>query len=369
MKLRYRFAGHHGIDLPFQRKELLMKKRVRLVQYGLGTMGSLMVRLVANKSGLEYVAGGSASRRYSGFDLGEASGLGKRLGVMVKSSVEETLKGISADVMLHATVSEMKELMREVLPALRAGLNVISLAEELSYPWERNPKLARELDETAKEHGVTVLGTGINPGFMMDLLPLSFTGICGSVRTIRVRRVVDFSVYGQSVMEHIGANLTPEEFDVGLRNGSIVLHVGLPESIQMVAKGLGWRIEELKEHREALVSRTDRLAERIEVKAGRVCGFRQTGEGRGQGNKIELEVFGIILPDPSEDRVSPGTWIDIEGDPGINVAITGSVSFEGGLTTVAHAVNSVPMVVEARPGLLTTRELPAASCLPDKNER
>lgn len=340
-----------------------MEKIINVVQYGLGAMGSLMVRLASGKANLEVVGAVSASGRYLGVDLGEVSRLGKRLGVTVKSSLEQVLEETKADMILHATVSTMTELMPEILPAIRAGLNVISVAEELSYPWERSPDLASELDRAAKEHGVTVLGTGLNPGFLMDLLPLNLSGICGSVTAVRVRRVTDFSVYGQSVMKHIGANLTPEEFERGLQDGSVVLHVGLPESIQMVARGLNWKVDQLKEDRRALVTRTDRLAESIKVQKGRVCGFWQTARGQAKGNTIELEIYGIILPNPSEDEVSPGTWVEIKGDPGINVAISGGICQAGGLGTVTHAVNAIPLVVDARPGLLTVRELPLVSCL------
>jgi len=339
-----------------------MEKRIRLVQYGLGAMGSLMVRLASHKSNLEYVGAVSASGRYSGVDLGDASGLGKRLGVTVKSSLEQVLEETKADVMLHATVSTMRGLVPEVLPALQAGLNVISVAEELSYPWERSRDLASELDRVAKKYRVKVLGTGINPGFLMDLLPLNLSGVCGSVTAIRVRRVNDFSVYGQSVMKHIGANLTPGEFEHGLQDGSILLHVGLRESIQMVARGLNWKLDQLREDRNALVSRTDRFAQNIRVQKGRVCGFHQIARGQAKTNTIELEIFGIILPDPSEDGVSAGTWVEIEGDPGMKVAISGGICEAGGLATASHAVNAIPSVLDAKPGLLTVRELPVASC-------
>ncbi len=339
-----------------------MEKRIRLIQYGLGAMGSLMVRLASCKVSMEYVGAVSASGRYSNMDLGEASGLGKHLGVSVKSSLQQVLKETEADAVLHATVSTMRELVPEILPAIKAGLNVISVAEELSFPWERSYDLASKLDRVAKKHGVTVLGTGINPGFLMDLLPLNLSGICGSVTTIRVRRVNDFSVYGQSVMKHIGADLMPEEFERGLQDGSILLHVGLPESIQMVARGLNWKLDQLKEDRHALVTRSDRLARSIRVQKGRVCGFRQTAQGRAKGNTIELEIFGIILPNPPEDGVSPGTWVEIEGDPGMKVAISGGICDAGGLGTASHAVNAIPSVVDAKPGLLTVRELPVASC-------
>jgi len=197
----------------------------------------------------------------------------------------------------------------------------------------------------------------------MDLLPLSLSGVCGSVKAIRVRRVNDFSVYGQSVMKHIGANLTPDEFDRGLQNGSIVLHVGLPESIQMVAKGLGWKLDRLTEDRRGLVAQTERLTASIKVDAGRICGFHQRSVGQAKGNAIELEIYGIISPDPSEDEVSPGTRIEIDGDPGVHVSISGGISQAGGLGTAAHAINTIPSVVEAKPGLVTVRELPVSSCL------
>lgn len=341
-----------------------MEKRIKVVQYGLGAMGTAMVKLMLTKAKLDCVGAISASGRYCGVDLGDALGLGEHLGISVNSSLAPVLEETKPEVMLHATVSTMIELIPEVLSGVRAGLNVISVAEELAYPWEQSPDLASELDRVAKEYGVTVLGTGINPGFLMDLLPLTLSGICACATSVRVRRVNDFSVYGQSVMKHIGANLTAEAFESGLREGSVVLHVGLPESLQLVGRGLGWKLDQFQEERHAVVSRSDRSTDRIKIQAGRVCGFRQIAVGRGQGGKIELEIIGIISPNPSEDGVLPGTWIEIEGDPSISAVISGGICQAGDLGTAAHAVNSIPAVVDARPGLLTIGELPVVSCLP-----
>lgn len=339
-------------------------RRYRVIQYGLGAMGSGMVRMMLHKADVEIVGAISASGRSVGMDLGRAVGMDEQLGVVVSGNPEQVLKEVEADVVLHATSSTMVELFEQIGPALKHGKNVVTIAEEACFPWKRNRVIAEKLDALARESGVTLLGTGVNPGFMMDFLPLSFSGLMQRVRAVRIRRVVDFSRYGLSVWKHIGAGLTPEEFQAGCERGEVVLHVGLPETVELTASALGWELDRVSEARKPLISRSVRVAGGGRIEPGQVTGFEQVACGwRGGQVVIEQCLVGIIGPSVEEDGVEVGTDVWLEGESGAHVHVGGQLAMEGGMATYAHAVNAIPHVVAARPGYLTVVDLPPAVCL------
>jgi 4-hydroxy-tetrahydrodipicolinate reductase len=172
-----------------------MAKKIKVIQYGLGAMGSQMVQMMLGKRDLEVVGAISGSGRLAGEDLGKAVGLKKKLGIKVSGNASEVFKTVEADVVLHATTSWMKETFQQTREALETGKNVITIAEEASNPWVKSlEKIAREVDMIAKRNKVTFLGTGVNPGFMMDYLPMALTGVLKEVNKIRIRRVIDWSL-------------------------------------------------------------------------------------------------------------------------------------------------------------------------------
>jgi hypothetical protein len=325
-----------------------------------------MVQMMLGKRDLEVVGAISGSGRLAGEDLGKAVGLKKKLGIKVSGNASDVFKTVEADVVLHATTSWMKETFQQTREALETGKNVITIAEEASNPWVKSlEKIAREVDMIAKRNKVTFLGTGVNPGFMMDYLPMALTGVLKEVNKIRIRRVIDWSRYGVTLFEHICAGKSMKQFEEAQARGEVAFHVGLEQSVRLTAEALGKPIDEYKETANVLVSKSRRVTPYMVIEPGTVCGYTQTGRGLIKGKEfLNYEMVAIINPNPKEDGTDVGTFISIDGIPSMEVTVGGEFAGQGGWGTVASAVNSIPRVVAARPGLITVNELPPWSCLP-----
>jgi len=337
-----------------------MKKTIRVLQWGLGAMGSGMARLTLEKPGLEIVAAIDSFPEYVGKDLGQVLGVGKDLGVIVTDQPETVLDRDEVDIVIIATTSWVAHQMPDLRKIINAGINVISIAEEMSDAEAQNPELAQELDQLAKQQGVTVLGTGVNPGYVLDLLVIALTGGCHSVDRIEASRVNDLSPYGPTVMETQGVGTTPEVFRQGVADGTIVGHVGFPESIRMISEALGLGVDRIEEHREPIVSNVFRETPHVKVEPGMVAGCAHTGIGY-RGDK---EVIRLIHPQqihPQLEDQDTGDYIHIYGVPEIDMAIKPEIA--GGIATMGIAVNMVPHVVAASPGLKRMIDLPIPAAL------
>ncbi|MDK2880106.1 MAG: 2,4-diaminopentanoate dehydrogenase [Thermoanaerobacteraceae bacterium] len=334
-------------------------ENLKIIVWGLGAMGGGMAKMVLQKQGME-IAGAIASRpEKSGKDLAEVLNLSGRTGVIVSGDADEVLKK-EADIVLLSTSSFTKEVFPQIKKAIESGKNVITIAEEMAYPAYGEPKLAESIDSIAREHGVTVLGTGINPGFVLDTLIIALSGVCMDVKKITARRINDLSPFGTTVMRTQGVGTTVEEFKKGLEDGSIVGHIGFNESITMISRALGLEIDEIKQIREPIISKTHRETPYVKVEPGMVAGCRHIGIGLRKGEPV------IILEHPQQIRpelenVETGDYINIEGTPNINLAI--KPELPGGIGTIAIAVNMIPQVVNAKPGLVTMKDLPVPAAL------
>ena len=318
------------------------------------------------RKGIEVVGAIDNNKEYVGRDIGDILGMEKKIGVKVTDDIPNLLKSVKADIVSNATVTYLEKLLPEFNTFLGAGLNVASISEELAYPWVRFPKLAKELDEQAKKNKVTIVGTGVNPGLDMDLIPLMYTGACWNVNKIKVQRVMDASGYSPSRGSKRFA-ISPEEFRKGVREKKIPLHSGFYESVTMIADGLGWKLDNILETWEVMVSRSVRETKWFTVQPGTTCGFRQTATGLLGGEvKVILEIYFMIRPNPEEDGVSAGDTIWIDGEPSIVVSVKGGPTEQGTLVTSGKLVNVLPAVIEAKPGLLSVKDLPVTPPLPDK---
>ena len=215
-----------------------MKQNTRVIQYGLGPIGAATARLVHERSGLELVAGVDIDPTKEGKDVGLVLGLDMPLGFKVVKSINDLDAQVQADLVLHTTNSFFPDFKPQILAILEAGFNVVSTSEELSFPWFANPGDAAEIDAVAKKAGKTVLGTGVNPGFLMDSLPLMLTSICQRVDHIHVQRVINASTRRGPFQKKIGAGLTVEEFKTLIAAGKMG-HVGLSQSSGMVLHAFG----------------------------------------------------------------------------------------------------------------------------------
>jgi 4-hydroxy-tetrahydrodipicolinate reductase len=270
-------------------------------------------------------------------------------------AAEDVIKPGAADVVLMCTDSFTKNAFDKIKFVLEQKINVISSAEEMAYPKAQEPELAEELNKIAKANGVTVLGTGINPGLMMDLLVVIFTGACEEVEHITARRVNSLSPFGPAVMEEQGIGITVDEFKNGVETGKLAGHVGFAESIGMISDAIGWKISDFKQSMEPIVTQVDRKSPYGFAKAGDVAGVAMKGFGYVDGElKIEMDHPQQI--EPQLAGVETGDYVIIKGTPNVNMA--NKPEIPGGIGTIAMCVNMIPHVINARPGLKTMIDLP-----------
>jgi 4-hydroxy-tetrahydrodipicolinate reductase len=316
-----------------------------VVVVGLGPIGREMVRALLHRKDARVVGG--ADPAHAGADLGELCGAAK-LGIPVLPSASAAYAQARGNVAILCTTSRTASITPQVEEAVRAGYSVVSTCEELAYPQLTDSAAAERMDRLAREHKVGVLGVGVNPGFVMDRLPLALAATCVRVDQVVVRRVVDAAKRRGPLRQKVGAGLTPEQFHAGVAEGKLG-HVGLRESVWLLARGLGWQLDDVGEVIEPVVSTRERAREGIE--AGHVAGVHQVARGvlRGQALiTMELEMS-IAAPDP-HDR------IQITGDPPLDVVVQGGTQGDRG--TVGATVNSIPRVLTGPPGLHTISDLP-----------
>ncbi len=335
-------------------------KKFRVVQWGLGAMGSGMARLVLEKDGLELVGGIDMRPDYVGKDLGEVLGAGRKLGVVVTNDPASVLDRAKVDLVVIATTSWTKEQLSDLKKILSAGINCISIAEEMAAPEAQSPELAAEIDALARKNGVSILGTGVNPGFVLDLLVVTLSGVCHQVERIEASRVNDLSPYGPTVMKTQGVGTTPEQFAAGVADGSIVGHVGFPESIRMISDALGLGVTRIEQTREPIVSKVYRETPHVKVAPGMVAGCAHVAVGYA-GEKPVVKLVHPQQIHPHLEGQGTGDYINIFGKPEIHMSTGPEIA--GGIATMGVAVNMIPHVVAATPGLKSMVDLPVPAAL------
>jgi 2,4-diaminopentanoate dehydrogenase len=322
-------------------------KKLRFVHIGLGPMGSNVCKLALEKKGIELI--GAIERVNLGKDVGEVIGLDKKIGVTLTDDLAAALAK-KPDVVLHSTSSSLEQVKEQLATVIKSGVNIVSTCEELSYPWETHPGVAKELDTLAKENKVTVLGTGVNPGFCMDTFPIVMTGVCQSVDKIRIARIQNASSRRLPFQKKIGAGCTPKEF-AALKASGKLRHVGLRESSEMIAAAMGWNITEYSETIEPIMAEKETASQYLVVKQGQAAGVEQIAIGKMNGKEIIRMEFQAYLGAPeSHDTVY------ITGIPNVEATVKGGI--QGDIATAAMAVNAMPRVIKAAPGLLTMMDLP-----------
>ncbi len=325
-------------------------RKVRAVQFGCGPIGCSVVRYAAQRPDIALVGAVDIDKDLVGRDLGEVAGIERPLGVSISPDADAVLSQARPDVVFLTTCSSLKTAHPQLEVCLTAGANVVSTCEELSYPYRKSPQLAIDIDGLARANKVTVLATGVNPGLLMDAWPLFMSGACQQVTRLRAVRVQDASPRRGPFQKKIGAGRTLEEFEKLVAAGSL-RHVGLPESIAMIADGLGWELDEITETIEPVVANHRIKTDFVTVEPGQAAGVRQVGRGMRSGEElVTLEFEAYVGAPESYDAVY------ITGNPSLEVVIKGGT--HGDIATAAIVVNSVHRVVEAPPGLVTMKDLP-----------
>ncbi len=332
-----------------------MNKKFGIVQVGLGPMGRLIAHLILKRKNLNLIGVIDIDPQIKDKKLSEI--LDKRedplTNIRVSSDLESIISSIKVDVIIIATSSSLKHVAPLIKQAVKKGSNVISICEELSYPYQYYPGLSEEVDALAKSKQVTIVGTGINPGYLMDLLPIVITAPCQSVESIKVTRMMNSAKRRVPFQRKIGTGLTSEEFHKRISQKEITGHVGLAQSIQIIITALGLEYDEIIEYpaREILAEKEFITSYEEKVPKGCVCGLQSKAVAKkGEKDIITLDFKAFAGDHEEYDSIK------IEGIPNIHQKIIGGV--HGDLGTSAMVVNLIPKVFDARPGLLTMKDLP-----------
>jgi hypothetical protein len=322
---------------------------IKVMHVGLGPIGAGVVRQVASRKGFVIVAAVDIDATKVGRDLGDVCGVGRTLRVKVTDDIRTAIKTTRPDVAVLCTRSSLRKVVPEFEAVLKLKVPIVSTTEELAYPVRSNAAAARKIDAMAKRARVAVLGTGVNPGFTMDALPIALTGVCERVDAIEVARVQDARIRRFPFQQKIGAGLTRDEFMSRVKDGS-VRHVGLAESIAMIADALGWKLDKVTDEIVPKIA-TERVAsEFMTVEPGLVSGLVQDGVGYRKGQAvIRLHMEAYLGAPESFDAVR------ITGNPPLSMQIAGGV--HGDVATASIVVNSIPKVIQAAPGLRTMRDM------------
>jgi 4-hydroxy-tetrahydrodipicolinate reductase len=312
---------------------------IKVLHVGLGPIGAGIVRQVASRKGFIIVGAVDIDPNKAGKDLGEVCRIGRKLKVPVTTDIAKTIKATKPDVAVMCTSSSLRKVLPEFEAVLKLKVPIVSTTEELAYPVKSNAAPAKKIDAMAKRARVAVLGTGVNPGFTMDALPIALTGVCERVDKIEVARVQDARIRRlpfQQIMEKVKAGT--------------VRHVGLAESISMIADALGWKLDKVTDEIQPKMADARVSSEFLTVEAGLVCGIVQDGIGYRKGEPvIRLHMEAYLGAPESFDAVR------ITGNPPLAMQLAGGV--HGDVATASIVVNSIPKIIAAQPGLRTMRDM------------
>ncbi len=329
---------------------------IKVLHVGIGPIGAGVVRQVAARRGFTIVGAVDVDPAKAGRDLGEVCDVGRKLRVKVTDDLAKTIKAVRPDIAVLCTSSSLKKVVPEFEAVLKLKVPIVSTTEELVYPVKSNAAAARRIDALAKRSRVAVLGTGVNPGFLMDALPLALTAVCQRVTAIEIDRVQDARVRRLPFQLKIGAGLTREEFMARVKDQT-VRHVGLAESITMIADALGWKLDRVTDDVHPKMADQAVSSDVVSVAAGRVCGLTQDGVGYRRGQPvIKLHMEAYLGAPEAYDAVR------VFGDPPLSMKLAGGV--HGDIATASIVVNSIPKVLQAQPGLRTMRDVALPSFFP-----
>ncbi|HXJ22552.1 MAG TPA: dihydrodipicolinate reductase [Polyangia bacterium] len=314
---------------------------VSVAVIGLGPIGREVVKAVRARPGLALV--GAADPAFAGRDLGEVAQLetAGAPGLPVSATVAEAVAG--AQVALVLTTSSVVDMLPIVDDCALAGVDIVSTCEDLAYAPLATPDLARQIDARARAAGISIVGTGVNPGLVMDRLPLTLAAACVRIDRVLVSRVVDAAKRRGPLRAKVGAGLTADEFQAGVAARRLG-HRGLAESCALIGLGLGWSLDDIRSTIGPV------LEPRAGVAAGRVAGLRQSAVGLRDGREVvrlDLEMS-IDAPEP-HDRVV------IEGDPPLDLIIRGGT--HGDRATVGTVLHAIGPTIASAPGLRTVLDL------------
>ncbi len=322
---------------------------IKVIQIGLGPLGQKIGRYLNERQGVRTIAAVDKSPGLIGRDFGEICGL-DRNGVLIRENIEAAIVDERPDVAILSTVSDLKRITGQIEEIVSHGIPIVSTCEELSYPWDCDAILSNRIDEAAQKANVAVVGTGVNPGFLMDALPTFLTAVCQDVQKVEVNRFQDARFRRIPFQKKIGAGLDLNQFEAKKQDGSL-RHVGLTESMQLIASRMGWNLDKVEDIIEPVVAEQDVQTDSIHISKGKALGVMQTGNAYVDGSlKIQLKFKAAVGLPESYDEVC------IKGTPNINSKIHQGVN--GDIATCAIVINTIPQILRSSPGLKTMADIP-----------
>lgn len=330
-------------------------KEIKVVQYGVGPIGIKIIQNLIERKNIKIAGAIDIDENKIGKDIGKICDLGFETGILISNNSENVLKNSSADVAVLTTASSLEKIKPQIMEIISHGINVVSTCEELTFPWITNPELSKEIDEAAKNYNVSVLSTGVNPGFVMDFLPSTLTSVCNCVKKIKVDRIQNAEFRRIPFQNKIGAGLSLEDFNKKVEDKSL-RHVGLTESMHLIASKLGWNLDKTEDIIEPVIAEEDFNKNQISIGKGKILGVKQTG--RGFMDNEEVITLNFIA---SIGQLFPEDKITIEGIPNIEMTIKNGIN--GDIATCAIAANAVQFICDAKPGLRTMADIEPISCL------
>ncbi len=328
---------------------------IGIVQYGLGPIGISVLKLLLEKKGLEIVGAIDIDPEKIGKSLSDVTGEKDVPRIKVTNHIEDVRIENEIKVAIHATGSYIEDVFPQLKEISKQGFHIVSSCEELSYPWKEHPEIAYEIDRIAKDNEISILGTGVNPGFLMDALPIVLTGVCQRISRIECKRVQDASSRRLPFQKKIGAGLGLDDFQNKVNSG-MIRHVGFRESLHMISDAMNWKLDKIVERVEPILAKKEVKSEFLLVEKGKVAGINQMAIGLKSGSellKLNLQAY-LGCKSPREE-------IRIEGLPNIEMEIKGGV--HGDIATASILVNSISKIVNTKPGLHTMRDLAIPSAL------
>ena len=331
-----------------------MSRGIRVMQIGLGPLGQMISPYLSERTNIEICAAVDIDPGMEGQDLGELCSISAVSNVRITSNLERAVQ-TEPQVAVITTVSKVREILPLIESVVPQGIHVVSTCEELTYPWLTNPDVASQIDEVAKRNNACVLGTGVNPGFLMDFLPTAATAVCRDIDAILIERIQDASFRRLPFRQKIGAGLSEDEFRGKAAEGKI-RHVGLTESMHMIASKLGWDVDRTEDIVEPVLAGEKVKGEDWLVEAGMAPGVNQIGRAFSGDKEVLTLVFRACVGEKE-----PRDRVKIHGTPEVDLTIAGGVN--GDIATCAIITNAVAAVCDAPPGLRTMVDMPPLSCL------
>jgi 2,4-diaminopentanoate dehydrogenase len=318
---------------------------ITVAQYGIGPIGAEIARLLLTKPWIKVTGAVDIDPAKIGKDLGEVIGLGRETGVIVTAELQG-----KPDVVCHSTGSRLREVAAQLVSLVERGSHVVSTCEELSFPLDT--EIREQLQQAARAANVGILGTGVNPGFVMDKLPLTITSVCQEVKSVEIIRIQNASTRREPLQRKVGAGMSTDEFHAAVGAGRIK-HMGLRESLMMVGRGLGVEFDSVSDEViEPIVAERTITTKYLTVAPGQVAGVHQTIHGAGRINvSLELRMY-VGAEDVAADKVI------VRGVPDVEMTIKDGV--HGDRATAAMVVNCIPRIMQARTGVLTMDDVPVS---------